>query len=81
MSPPAGPTATDLFGPEAEHWEFDVLTAHHDDVKGGGLATCRPTRSRVVLSREYTYATAKDLAGALAVAMHGGMPIEIRWRC
>ena len=65
---------------ETEHWEFDVTTALHDDLKGGRLATCRKVRSRVALSRDYSYATAKDLAGALAVAVHGGMATEVLWR-
>ena len=66
--------------PETEHWEFDVTTALHDDLKDG-LAACRSVRSRVVLSREYSYATAKDQAGAVAVAVHGGIPVDVRWRC
>ena len=64
---------------ETEHWEFDVTTALHDDVKMG-LKNCPVTKSRVVLSRDYDYAYAKDLAGAVAVATNGGMAIEVLWR-
>lgn len=57
-------------------WSFDVTTAHHDDVKRGILAT---RRSRVVISRveHPDWRTAAPVAGALAVAVHGGMATSI----
>lgn len=63
--------------PYPEQYEFDVITALHDDLKGGGDF---PTlRSRIVLSREAypTYGLASDVAACLAVAIHGGMPINV----
>lgn len=58
-------------------YEFDVTTAHHDDMKGGG--PYRTVRSRVIVSREAypTYGLAAEVAACLAVAVHGGMPTEI----
>lgn len=58
-------------------YEFDVITARHDDMKGGGAFP--KTRSRVVVSREAypSYGAAAEVAGCMAVCVHGGMPIEI----
>ena len=56
-----------------ENHHFDVFTALHDDMKGGG--PYKQVRSRVVVSSE-TYpstAHASDVACTLAVAVHGGM--------
>lgn len=58
-------------------YEFDVFTADHDDIKGGGDY---PTvRSRVIVSRDAypTYGLASDVAACIAVAIHGGMPISV----
>lgn len=59
----------------ADH-EFDVFTALHDDMKGGGKYT--KVRSRVVISAQEFPSTAKaaDVACALAVALHGGMATD-----
>lgn len=54
-------------------YEFDVFTASHDDVKDGRYDI---VRSRVIVAAT-TYARAQDTAGALAVAVHGGMPTAI----
>ena len=56
---------------------FDITTALHDDIKFGG--DYPRTRSRIVLSRwAYpTYGKAAEVAACLAVAVHGGMAIEI----
>lgn len=58
-------------------YEFDVITARHDDMKGGGDFPA--TRSRVIVSAiEYpAYAKAADVAACIAVAIHGGMPIHV----
>lgn len=55
-------------------YEFDVFTSSHDDVMAGRLER---VRSRVLISDTYTYAQAADLAAALAVGMHGGMPTRV----
>lgn len=53
--------------------EFDVFTALHDDMKGGGAY--KEVRSRVVISSlAYPHTTkAAEVACTLAVAVHGGM--------
>lgn len=60
-----------------ENYEFDVTTAHHDDMKGGG--DYKTICSRVIVSRKEfpTYGIAAETAACLAVAIHGGMPTEI----
>lgn len=60
-------------------WEFDVFTADHDSIKGGGYTE---VWSRVCVSAtEYpTYAGAYDVAACLAVAVHGGMPTRVMVR-
>lgn len=52
---------------------FDVFTALHDDMKGGG--PYREIRSRVVVSGSaYPHTThAAEVACTIAVAIHGGM--------
>lgn len=62
---------------DPENYVFDVTTADHDDVKGGG--DYPTTRSRVVVSRkEYpTYGLASDVAACIAAATHRAMPIKI----
>jgi hypothetical protein len=59
-------------------WEFDVLTALHDDIKGG-LRADRVVRSRVLISAvDYPrWQAASELAACLAVAIPGGMPIAV----
>lgn len=59
-----------------EHYEFDVFTSPHDDVKEGRLER---VRSRVLISRDDypSYAAAYDVAACLAVAVHGGMPTSV----
>ena len=64
---------------ETEHWEFDVKTVLHDDLKDYGLEHAPSVKSRVVLSRVYSFSEAKDLAGCMAVSTNGGMPVEILW--
>lgn len=61
---------------DPKNWSFDVTTALHDDIKGGG--DYKTVRSRIVLSRTAypTYGLASDTAACLAVAIHGGIPIE-----
>ena len=68
------PTVVDL---DPIDWSFDVTTALHDDMKGGG--GYRTVRSRVTVSREAfpKWTTAAEVAGCMAVCHHGGMPIEI----
>jgi hypothetical protein len=59
------------------HWTFDVLTALHDDLKlGPGYPT---SRTRVVLSRQAfpDWRAAAETAGCMAVAVHGGMAVDI----
>ncbi len=60
-----------------ETFEFDVFTAHHDEIKGGGAY--REVWSRVTVSAvEFpTYGKAAEAAACLAVAVHGGMPTQI----
>ena len=62
---------------DPENWSFDVTTALHDDMKGGGRF--RTVRSRVTVSRQEfpSWPTASEVAACMAVAHHGGMPIEI----
>lgn len=56
-------------------YTFDVMTAPHDDVKRGVLAT---RRSRVIVSAvHYTYPQAADLAACIAIARHGGMATAV----
>lgn len=58
-------------------WSFDVITALHDDMKGGG--DYRRVYSRVVVSRAAfpSWTLAAETAGCMAVAVHGGMPLAI----
>lgn len=62
---------------DPKDWSFDVTTALHDDLKGGGVT--RTVRSRVTVSRTAfpRWPAAAEVAGCMAVAIHGGMPIEI----
>lgn len=62
---------------DPENWEFDVTTALHDDMKGGGSFPRK--RVRVVMSREAfpRWEHAAETAGCIAVATNGGMPIAI----
>ena len=56
-----------------EDHSFDVFTALHDDIKGGG--PYHEIRSRVIISGAvYPHTThAAEVACTLAVAVHGGM--------
>lgn len=65
---------------DPENYEFDITTADHDDMKGGG--PYKTIRSRVVVSRKEfpTYGIAAETAACLAVAIHGGMPTKIQPR-
>lgn len=58
-------------------WSFDVTTALHDDMKGGGKY--KTVRSRVTVSRQEfpKWSTAAEVAACMAMAVHGGMAIEI----
>lgn len=58
-------------------WSFDVITARHDDVKEGG--DYRRVRSRVTVSvAEFpSWTKAAQVAGCMAAAIHGGMPVDI----
>jgi hypothetical protein len=57
-------------------WEFDVFTASHDSVKEGTLVE---TWSRVLVSKDEfpSSASASEVAGCMAVGIHGGMPTSI----
>lgn len=57
-------------------FEFDVFTALHDDIKGGGFVE---RRSRILISDiEFPdWRIAAQVAGCMAVAIHGGMPTRI----
>lgn len=58
-------------------WSFDVATALHDEMKGGG--PFRKRWSRVIVSQE-TYPdwrVAAGVAACMAMIRHGGMAIEI----
>lgn len=58
-------------------FQFDVITADHDAMKGGGDF---PTvRSRVTVSAtEFPdFRVAAQVAAGMAVCIHGGMPINI----
>lgn len=59
-------------------YSFDVTTALHDDVKRG-LHDARVIHSRVTVSREAfpDWRVAAQVAGCMAVAIHGGMPTAI----
>jgi hypothetical protein len=59
-------------------WEFDVITALHDDIKGG-LRAERVVHSRVLISAvDYPrWQAASEVAAALATAVHGGMPLAV----
>lgn len=61
---------------EPINWTFDVTTSPHDDVKRGVLAR---RLSRVTISRaEFPdWRVAAQVAGCVAVGMHGGMPTAI----
>lgn len=63
--------------PSNPNWSFDVITAHHDDMKGGGDYTKQ--HSRVVVSRqEYPdWRVAAGVAACMALIRHGGMAIDI----
>lgn len=58
-------------------WSFDVETALHDDMKGGG--PYRTRWSRVTISRDAypRWEPAAEVAACMAVIRHGGMPIAI----
>ena len=58
-----------------ENHHFDVFTALHDDIKGGG--DYPRVWSRVIVSSSEYPSTAKaaDVACCLAVSVHGGMAI------
>ncbi len=60
-----------------DDWSFDIITAHHDDMKGGG--PYRRRRSRVTVSRREfpSWCMAAEVAACMAVAIHGGMPTDI----
>lgn len=65
---------------EIEVWSFDVFTALHDDLKGGlHRSDPRAVRSRVIISAvDYPNpVVASEVAACLAVAIHGGMPIDV----
>jgi hypothetical protein len=66
---------------DPEPWAFDVFTARHDDLKGGrlGRGLTRVVRSRVMLSAvDYpSPVVASEVAACLAVAVHGGMPLDV----
>jgi len=53
---------------------WDVLTAQHDDVKGGWNG--RGTWSRVIVAAP-TWEEAMTVAAEMAVARHGGMPLRV----
>jgi len=57
-------------------FEFDVFTAHHDDIKDGIPSEIW---SRVVISSDAfpDWRIAAQVAGCMAVARHGGMPTRI----
>ncbi len=63
--------------PDPENWSFDITTALHDDMKGGG--DFPRVTSRITISRQAfpSWRTAADTAAFLAACIHGGMPIEI----
>lgn len=58
------------------NWQFDVATSLHDAVKVG---VTEQRLSRVTVSRQAfpSWVAAMDVAGCLAVAVHGGMPTRI----
>lgn len=60
---------------DVPHYEFDVFTAEHDDMKGGGEYA--ETRVRVVVSTDYTFCEAYEVAACMAVATNGGMPTRV----
>lgn len=64
---------------DPQNWEFFVVTALHDDLKFG-LADCPKKKARVVMSREAypDWRVASEVAGCVAVATNGGMPIKIQ---
>lgn len=55
-------------------YEFDVFTALHDDMKGGGY---RETHVRVVVSDVYTFCEAYEVAACMAVATSAGCPPRV----
>jgi hypothetical protein len=61
---------------DPENWTFDVITADHDDVKRGIIAS---HRSRVTISRIAfpDWRVAAQVAAGMAVSRWGGMPTSI----
>lgn len=61
----------------SEPYAFDVVTALHDDVKRGPDAP--RVQSRVTVSADAfpDWRVAAQVAGCMAVAIHGGMPLAI----
>jgi hypothetical protein len=57
-------------------YEFDVFTAHHDDV---GTGSYQAVRSRVLVSGEDfpDWRVAAQVAALMAVTIHGGMPTGV----
>jgi hypothetical protein len=62
--------------PAARPWSFDVATAHHDDVKHGRTIT-RWSRVTISATAHPDWRVAAQVAGCLAVTIHGGMPTAI----
>jgi hypothetical protein len=65
---------------ESPDWVFDVITALHDDLKDGfRRGAPRSVRSRVIISAAHypNPVVASEVAACLAVAIHGGMPIDV----
>lgn len=62
---------------DPENWSFDILTAMHDDMKGGGVFVKKRTRVTVSRLEFPKWTTAAEVAACMAMAVHGGMATDI----
>lgn len=60
-----------------QHWTVDVDTADHDAVKRGVLSQ-RVSRVHLSTVDFPNPVVAEEVAAQLAVAVHGGMPTNVR---
>lgn len=58
-------------------WQFDVVTADHDDMKGGGGYPTVRSRVTICAVEFPNWRTAAQVAACMAMSIHGGMATDI----
>lgn len=58
-------------------YQFDVITAHHDDMKDGGDYPTLRSRVTVSAAEFPNRHTAAEVAACMAMSIHGGMAINV----